>query len=69
MTNLDIPLINGDINLMLTLSVNFAKCKADRIRNFAITDAKNYVFVETLLTQEKKSLLLKKTTATFLINQ
>lgn len=69
MTNLEIPLINGDINLMLTLSVNFAKCKADRIRNFAITDAKNYVFVETLLTQEKKSLLLKKTTATFLINQ
>ena len=66
MTNLEIPLINGDINLMLTLSVNFAKCKADRIRNFAITDAKNYVFVET---QEKKSLLLKKTTATFLINQ
>ena len=69
MTNLEVPLINGDINLMLTLSVNFAKCKADRIRNFAITDAKNYVFVETLLTQEKKSLLLKKTTATFLINQ
>ena len=69
MTNLEILLINGDINLMLTLSVNFAKCKADRIRNFAITDAKNYVFVETLLTQEKKSLLLKKTTATFLINQ
>ena len=69
MTNLEIPLINGDINLMLTLSVNFAKCQADRIRNFAITDAKNYVFVETLLTQEKKSLLLKKTTATFLINQ
>ena len=69
MANLEIPLINGDINLMLTLSVNFAKCKADRIRNFAITDAKNYVFVETLLTQEKKSLLLKKTTATFLINQ
>ena len=67
--NLEIPLINGDINLMLTLSVNFAKCKADRIRNFAITDAENYVFVETLLTQEKKSLLLKKTTATFLINQ
>ena len=50
---------------MLTLSVNFAKCKADRIRNFAITDAENYVFVETLLTQEKKKLITKENNCNF----
>ena len=50
-------LINCEINLILTWSVNFVIPEGNRQTNFAITDTKLYVPVATFSTQDNSKLL------------
>ena len=57
---LEMPLINFEINLILTWSANCiiaSNTVADRATTFAITDSKLYVPVVTLSTQDNAKLL------------
>ena len=57
---LEMPLINCEINLMLTLSANFVIVSTDvanQIATFSITDTKLYAPVVTLSTQDNAKLL------------
>ena len=47
-----IPLINCEINLILTWSTYCVICKTDRSRAFAIADTKLYLSLGTLSTQD-----------------
>ena len=51
------PLINCEINLILTWSTNCVISEGDRAITFAITDTKLYVPVVTLSTQNNTKLL------------
>ena len=58
--NLELPLINCEVNLILTWSENCAIVStnvANQIATFAITDTKLYVPVVTLSTQDNAKLL------------
>ena len=46
------PLINYDINLILTLSANCVISKEDRTKTFPITDSELYVPTVTLSTND-----------------
>ena len=54
---LELPLINCDINIILTLSENCANSSATGAKEFALTDTKLYVTVVTLSTQDNTKLL------------
>ena len=57
---LEMPLINCEVNLMLTLSANFVIVSTDvanQIATFSITDTKLYAPVVTLSTQDNAKLL------------
>ena len=51
------PLINCGKKLMLTWSANCVICEVDRENTFAITNAKLYIAVVTLSTQDNSTLL------------
>ena len=53
----EIPLINCEISLNLTLAANCVIFKEDQATKFAITDAKLYIRVVTLQTQINAKLL------------
>ena len=55
--SLEIPLINCEINLILTWSSNCIISEGNRVTTSAITDTKFYVPVVTLSTQNKEKLL------------
>ena len=50
------PLINCEVNLILTCSANSLISEGNRATKFAITDTKLYVPVVTLSTQDKTKL-------------
>ena len=54
---LEVPLINCEINLMLTWLADFVVCKPDRAITFAIADTKTYILVVALSTQNNTKLL------------
>ena len=54
---LEMPLINYEINLLLTWSANSLVTDATGTGTFAITDAKWYILVVTLSTQGNRKLL------------
>ena len=57
---LEIPLINCEINLVLTWSTNFFiinVCVETQVPTFTITDAKRYVPLVTLSTHDNPKLL------------
>ena len=51
------PLINCELNLMLTWSANCVICKEDRTATFLITDTKLYVTMVTLSALDNFKLL------------
>ena len=53
------PLINCEINVILTWSENFVISSANGKTNFTITDTKLYVLVVTLSSQYNKLILLE----------
>ena len=55
--NLEMPLINCEVNLILTWSSTCVITNSTGARTFAITDTKLYVPVVTLLTQDNSKLL------------
>ena len=55
--NLDVPLINCEVNLILTWSSTCVITDSDGAGTFAITDTKVYVPVVTLSTQENTKFL------------
>ena len=55
--NLEMPLINCDINLILTWSANCVTFEVDSAKTFTITDTKFYVPVAVLSTQDNTKLL------------
>ena len=55
--NLEILLINYEVNLILTWSSAYVITNSTGLRTFAITDAKLYVPVVTLSTQDNSKLL------------
>ena len=54
---LEMPLINCEINLVLTWSANCVISECNTVTTFAITDTKLYVPVVTLSTQDNTKLL------------
>ena len=54
---METPLINWEVNLILTWSKNLAISSATGATKFATTDTKLYVPVVTLLTQDKIKIL------------
>ena len=54
---LEMPLINCEINLILTLSKTFVIFEGNRATTFATTDTKLYVLVVSLSTQDNTKLL------------
>ena len=54
---LEMPLINGEVNLDLNWSDNCVICEANRATTFAMTSAKLYVPIATLSTQGNAKLL------------
>ena len=56
---LEMPLIDCEINLILTWSANCVISVANGATTFAITDAKHYFLVVTLSTQDNAKLLQK----------
>ena len=56
---LEMPLIDCEINLILTWSANCVISVANGATTFAITDAKRYFLVVTLSTQDNAKLLQK----------
>ena len=55
----EMPLINCEVNLILTWSVNcdISNAAANQATTFAVTDTKLYVLVVALLTQDNAKLL------------
>ena len=54
---LEMPLINYEINLILTCSGNCVSSEGDRVTTFAITDTNLYVPIVTLSAQDNTKLL------------
>ena len=54
---LEMPLINGEVNLDLNWSDNCVICEANRATTFAMTSAELYVPIATLSTQDNAKLL------------
>ena len=50
------PLVNCEINLVLTCSANFVTSESNRVTSFEITDKKLLVPVVTLSTQDNTKL-------------
>ena len=57
--DLEMPLINCEVNLILTWSVNcvISNAAANQAITFPVTDTKLYVLVVALLTQDNEKLL------------